>query len=66
MADEGEDETCDQTKQIPWQVSLYYVALFVEELIIFPLQATSTVYEGGEYYLRATVDRKYRPSSGKS
>ena len=29
MADEGEDETCDQTKQIPRQVSLYYVALFV-------------------------------------
>ena len=31
MADEGEDETCDQTQQIPQQVSLYYVALFVEE-----------------------------------
>ena len=26
MADEGEDETCDQTKQNPRQVRLYYVA----------------------------------------
>ena len=26
IADEDEDETCDQTKQNPRQVSLYYVA----------------------------------------
>ena len=31
MADEGEDETCDQTKQNPRQVSLVTLLNFVEE-----------------------------------
>ena len=49
--------------------SKFVLRCFICRRIIFSLQATFTVYKGGEYYLRATFDRKYqkyRPSSGKS
>ena len=51
IADEDEDETCDQTKQNPRQVSLYYVAEFCRR-IIFSLGSQLVLqYKGGGCYL---------------
>ena len=51
MADEGEDETCDQTKQNPRQVSLYYSALFYQRIIFSLGSHFYSIKEGNSYYL---------------
>ena len=62
MADEGENETCDQTRQNPRQVSLYYVALFCPRRIFSPgrhcysLKETNTIYSRqlfSPYYIKS-------------
>ena len=62
MADEGENETCDQTRQNPRQVSLYYVALFCPRTIFSPgrhcysLKETNTIYSRelfSYYYIKS-------------
>ena len=69
MADEGENETCDQTRQNPRQVSLYYVALFCPRTIFSPgrhcysLKETNTIYSRelfSYYYIKSAYLKEMR------